>query len=191
MMMAVARRIGHKHAVNQQLNSEKGNILQFHSVQMCVLFAALQISTSQLSLIILGYLGTAGFTAMFCSYFWTAIMTRARTNVLSLLALIVANAVLYMFATATVRRGNKEVMAPGWFIFFFYVLTAINMVLGYLLAGLRIALLLIMSILDISRVDRSLLPYLRWLDAGYTGFYGMLLLQEGFGRYFLNRETDR
>lgn len=46
MMMAVAQRIGAKHAVSQALHSEKGHILGFHAVQMCVLFAALQISTS-------------------------------------------------------------------------------------------------------------------------------------------------
>lgn len=103
-------------------------------------------------------------------------MSGFRTSLLSLVALVFANMVLYMLATITVRPGNKEVKKPGWWLFFFYVLTAINMVLGYLLAGARIALLLIMSILDISRVDRSLLPYLRWADGGYTGFYGMLLL---------------
>ena len=103
-------------------------------------------------------------------------MFRARISMYSILALIGANFVLFMFATLTVRRGNKEITKPGWWLFFFYVLTSVNMVLGALLAGLRISLLLLLTILDISRVDRSLLPYLRWLDAGYTGFYGMLLL---------------
>ena len=29
-----------------------------------------------------------------------------------------------------------------------------------------------------------MLPYFKFLDKGYMGFYGMMLLPEGFGRYF-------
>lgn len=64
------------------------------------------------------------------------------------------------------------------------------MVLGLLLAAVRIGLLLLLSLLDISRVDRSMLPYLKHLDKGYTGFYGMLVLQEGFARYFKTSRKD-
>ena len=65
------------------------------------------------------------------------------------------------------------------------------MVLGMLLAFVRLFLVLLASVLDVSRVDRSTLPFLRWMDKGYLGFYGMVLLPEGYGRYFrITREEQ-
>lgn len=63
----------------------------------------------------------------------------------------------------------------GCYLFLFWLLTSVNMVLGILLAAIRLALSLLLSVLDISRMDRSMLPYLRQFDKGYMGFYGMVL----------------
>lgn len=64
------------------------------------------------------------------------------------------------------------------------------MVVGLFLSVVRIVLLVVLSIFDIARVDRSMFPYLRTRDTGYMGFYGQLLLQEGFGRYFQTSRDD-
>ena len=47
-----------------------------------------------------------------------------------------------------------------------------------------------MALADIARVDRSMLPYFKYLDKGYMGFYGMMLLPEGFGRYFSLKQAE-
>lgn len=98
--------------------------------------------------------------------------------------------VLFTLASTSLHKGNMEVSRPGWWLFYYSLLTSVNMVLGILLAVTRITLQLLLSILDISRVDRSLFPYWRSLDSGYTGFYGMVLMQEGFARYYKRTKTD-
>ena len=55
---------------------ERGHVLSFHSVQQSVLFSSLQVSTSFISLIILGYVGTVIGTALFCKFFWTQVIRR-------------------------------------------------------------------------------------------------------------------
>ena len=64
------------------------------------------------------------------------------------------------------------------------------MVLGAFLAVIRIVQLVLLSILDISRVDRSIFPYMKVYDNGYTAFYGQVLLQEGFARYFKTSSAE-
>ena len=150
--------------------------MSYHAIQASALFAAVQISTSYLSLIIIGYLGTILLTALFCPYFWSAVVYPALGRISAFLIVIGLNVAMGLLSGLTLRRNNKEVAKPGWWLFCYSILTAYNMVLGLLLAVVRIVLLLVLSILDISRVDRSMLPYLRFLDKGYMGFYGMLLL---------------
>lgn len=139
-------------------------------------FTALLVSTSYASLLILGYLGTAVFAAAFCGPFWVHVVGRFLPQIVAFTAVILFNLVLFYMPSNSLRSGNKEVSLPGWWLFYYSLLTAVNMVLGVFLAVTRIALLLLLSLLDISRVDRSLFPYWRSLDSGYQGFYGMVLL---------------
>ena len=190
-MTTIEAKIGPDSLVSKALQEEKGHILSFHNIQASAMLAAVQISTSYLSLRIIGYLGTVLLTAFFCRYFWTQVVSHFLGYIVAYTIVLCINLAMWAASGTTLRRNNKEVARPGWWLFVQTVLTAHNMVVGVLLAVFRIALLLVLSILDISRVDRSMLPYWRSLDNGYVGFYGMLLLQEGFGRYFKTSREDQ
>ena len=158
--------------------------MPYHSVGDSVQFSALQISTAYLSLILLSYIGTAILSTVFCGYFWTHVVHR-QGAVLALLAAgtVWGKAVDYL-TSFTMARNSKFVRRPGWWLFLYTSQSAVAMVTGLMFALFRIVLLLLVSLVDVARVDRSLLPHFRWLDAGYKGFYGMVLLPEGLGRYF-------
>lgn len=79
----------------QSLHDEKGNILDMHMVQQSVLFAALQVSTAYLCLVVLGYLGTALFSALLCGYFWTDVVPRVRTQLGTFAVVILANFLMF------------------------------------------------------------------------------------------------
>lgn len=147
-----------------------------HCITYSTLYAAVQVSTSFLSLHILGYVGTVVFTALLCKYFWTIFVARLLPAIASITVVIAIQIVLDWLARRTTRRGSQEVKMPGWWLFFYSMITSVNLVIGFLLVVIRIALLLVISVLDISRVDRSIFPYWQDKDKGYMGFYGMILL---------------
>ena len=175
-MVAVENRVGKGNILARAMHEEKGHILTMHELTQSALFSALQISTSFVSLLILGYIGTAVFTMLLCGYFWTHIVRRIVPQIVTFVSIVSLHIFLFDMAATTLRRGKKEVAKPGWWLFYYTLLTSLTMVLGIFLAGIRLILLMLLSILDLSRVDRSLLPYFKRLDKGYMGFYGMLVL---------------
>lgn len=105
MMTVVQNAMGSENAVVQSVGNEAGNILSMHNIPESTLFAAIQVSTSFLSLLILGYLGTALLTALFCRHFWTKVVFRYLNKIATFVAVILIDLTLGKLAGLTTRRG--------------------------------------------------------------------------------------
>ena len=113
MLRAIKREVGPSNALANDLWEQPGFILDFHHMQHSVLFAALQASTAYLSLLVIGYLGSALLSALFCGYFWTQVVPRIKYQLITFAVVMCTNVLAFWLATFTVRQGNKEVTRPG------------------------------------------------------------------------------
>ena len=64
------------------------------------------------------------------------------------------------------------------------IMGTINSIIGVLLAVTRIILLLIFSVLEIQRLDRSIFANYQMFDGGYMAFYGIILMTESMKAQF-------
>lgn len=76
LLTALEGQVGKNNILVQGLSSQVGYTESFMQLARSVMFTSVQVSTSYVSLLILGYVGTAIFSVGFCGYFWEHVVGR-------------------------------------------------------------------------------------------------------------------
>lgn len=133
------------------------------------------LSTSVFQLYLVGSIVTFGLTVISTQYFWTIIVARLWPWLVAFIAIFAFNSIIM-----TILVGNKlisdghRIRHPGWWVFYIMTMSFANLLVGLLVAIVRVVLMLLVTVLAIGNLSRTIFIVFPFLDLSHNSFKAMV-----------------